>query len=120
GHRRHANSYDLGAHSRLSTRVLSRLREVLSADLSLTTVFERPTLAGLAAAVEEARARGPAAPPAAGTGAERQLTAEEREQLAAWHRSPGTWALPGSVHGLFEEQARLRPGAPAPGSERRR
>src|SRR4029077_3190110 len=116
---RHDNFFDLGGHSLLATRVLSRLREVLSADLSLTTLFTRPPLAGLAAAVEEARAPVPAAPPAAGTGAERQLTAEEREQLAAWHRSPGTWALPGSVHGLFEEQARLRPDAPALAGERR-
>jgi amino acid adenylation domain-containing protein len=110
---RHDSFFDLGGHSLLATRVLSRLRETLSADLSLTTVFERPTLAGLAAAVEESRAPALAAPAAAGTDAERRLTAEERGQLAAWHRSPGTWALPGSVHGLFEEQARLRPDAPA-------
>ncbi len=41
------------------------------------------------------------------------LSAPERNQLLAWRRSPGNWALPGTVHGLFEEQARLRPEAVA-------
>ncbi len=50
----HDSFFDLGGHSLLATRVLSRLRETLNADLSLAVVFERPTLAGLAAAVEEA------------------------------------------------------------------
>ncbi len=104
--------FDLGGHSLLATRVLSRLRETLRADLSLAVVFERPTLAGLAGAVEEAlgleagEAGGPgSAPP--------PLGAEERGQLMAWRRSPGVWALPGTAHGLFEEQARLRPEAVA-------
>ncbi|HEX4496054.1 MAG TPA: non-ribosomal peptide synthase/polyketide synthase [Thermoanaerobaculia bacterium] len=41
------------------------------------------------------------------------LSAPEREQLLAWRRSPGLWATAGTVHGLFEEQARLRPEAAA-------
>jgi amino acid adenylation domain-containing protein len=41
------------------------------------------------------------------------LTVAEREELAGWHRSPGTWAVPGTVQGLFAEQARLHPAAAA-------
>ncbi len=58
----------------------------------------------LAAAVEDSGMRASALP---------LLTPAEREQIAVWHRSAGTWALPGSVHALFEEQARLRPDAAA-------
>ncbi|HSU81458.1 MAG TPA: AMP-binding protein, partial [Thermoanaerobaculia bacterium] len=104
----HDSFFDLGGHSLLATRVLSRLRETLRADLSLAVLFERPTLASLAEAVEEALGAGDgeavspvSAPPL--------LTDEERGQLMAWRRSPGAWALPGTAHGLFEEAARLRP-----------
>src|SRR4029077_13585054 len=58
----------------------------------------------LGAAVEDAGVRASALP---------LLTPAEREQIAGWHRSAGTWALPGTVHALFEEQARLRPAAVA-------
>ncbi|HEY3570035.1 MAG TPA: amino acid adenylation domain-containing protein, partial [Thermoanaerobaculia bacterium] len=60
----HDSFFDLGGHSLLATRVLSRLRETLKADLSLAVVFERPTLAGLAEAVEEALGERPAEDPA--------------------------------------------------------
>ncbi|MFL6236839.1 MAG: amino acid adenylation domain-containing protein, partial [Thermoanaerobaculia bacterium] len=60
---RNDSFFDLGGHSLLATRVLSRLRESLRADLSLAVVFERPTLAGLAEAVEEALGSRPAEGP---------------------------------------------------------
>ncbi len=41
------------------------------------------------------------------------LSEAERGQLAGWRRSPGTWAAPGTVQGLFEEQARRYPDAVA-------
>jgi hypothetical protein len=42
------------------------------------------------------------------------LTGGERVQLLCeWSRSPGRWAAPGTVHGLFEAQARLTPHEPA-------
>ncbi len=76
----HDSFFDLGGHSLLATRVLSRLRETLQADLPLAVVFERPTLAGLAGAVEEALGSRPEAG-SGGAGA-----AEEPGVELAWWR----------------------------------
>ncbi len=88
--------FDLGGHSLAATRVLARVRQLLSVELPLRTLFERPRLGELAEAVREARkaaaaggesARAPSLKPVPRTGPLPLSFAQERlwllEQLEA-------------------------------------
>jgi acyl-CoA synthetase (AMP-forming)/AMP-acid ligase II len=54
----HDSFFDLGGHSLLATRVVTRIRRELNVDLPLRVVFDRPTLARLSEAVEDAMRNG--------------------------------------------------------------
>jgi len=47
--------FALGGHSLLATRVVSKLRDIFNVELSLPTLFNNPTIAGVADAIEQAR-----------------------------------------------------------------
>jgi acyl carrier protein len=58
--------FESGGHSLLSTQLMARVRARFGVEVTLARFFEAPTIAGLAAAVEDARVRNDAATPPIG------------------------------------------------------
>ncbi|MFC6015638.1 amino acid adenylation domain-containing protein, partial [Plantactinospora solaniradicis] len=55
--------FEIGGNSLLATQVVSRIRSVFDVEMSLVTVFDHPSVAGLAAVVEQGGVRVDAPPP---------------------------------------------------------
>jgi len=70
----HDDFFRLGGHSLLATRAIARAHAALDTDIPVRAIFDHPTIAALARAIDDHRPRGqsgsapaqpaPAAPPA--------------------------------------------------------
>ena len=54
----HDNFFELGGHSLLATQVISRVRDAFGQEVALRSLFEQPTVAGLAREIEAGRGLG--------------------------------------------------------------
>ena len=52
------NFFELGGHSLLVLQVMARIRRMFEVELAVRTMFEEPTIAGLAKEIEKAQALG--------------------------------------------------------------
>ncbi|MFI2352997.1 amino acid adenylation domain-containing protein [Streptomyces sp. NPDC019443] len=85
------NFFELGGHSLLATQVISRIRDVFGADVSVATMFDQATVRDLADAVE-GTARGLVVPPVRAVGRDQVLPLSFAQQRLWFldHLEPGS------------------------------
>ncbi|HVH11393.1 MAG TPA: condensation domain-containing protein, partial [Longimicrobium sp.] len=112
----HDSFFELGGHSLLATRVVSRIREVLGAEVPLRAMFEGPTVAELADRVDAVRRAGrprlPAVVPVERTGPLPLSFAQERlwfldqlERDSAFYNIPAALRIDGALDAAALERA---------------
>jgi amino acid adenylation domain-containing protein len=112
----HDEFFSLGGHSLLATRVVSRVRELFGVELPLRALFEGPTVAEMARAVEDERRRElpvlPRVVPTERTGALPLSFAQERlwfldrlEPGSAFYNIPAALRLSGALDGAALERS---------------
>ena len=74
------NFFEMGGHSLLATRVMSRVRQVFDMELALRTLFEAPTVAGLAERISRNRGKRQAALPFPRVRQEREMPLSYAQQ----------------------------------------
>ncbi len=110
---RQADFFDLGGHSLMLARMLARIRSTFGVDLNLQAMFNAPTIAALAAAVDGARAEAPAGAVAepgvvpVEHGAAQPLTPEQEGLWLLQQLDPGSAAY--NMAGLFRLPASVAP-----------
>jgi amino acid adenylation domain-containing protein len=117
------NFFDLGGHSLLATQVISRARAPFQIELSLRSFFETPTVAAIAAIVQQAGsiAESPLRKISRARPEVRLPAKTERPRIGVERsRTERDDPAPSCLHELFEARVERTPDAPAVVFEERR